>query len=115
MVRDLPAEVAVGGVSAIGLLVGSELRGVAAWRLYPSSPFARSDIVAVKVGHQGKGYGRQLKQAVLSAAREAGALVLVSLVDRRNTQMIGLNLKLGGVIERLNDDDENVRCFFALQ
>lgn len=114
MVRDLPGELAAGKVLGIGLFCGGALRGVAAWRLYPSTPLARSDVVAVTVGHQGKGYGRRLKEGVLTAAYRAGAIALVSLVDRRNETMIRLNKKLGGRMELLEEDDDNCRFFFRL-
>jgi ribosomal protein S18 acetylase RimI-like enzyme len=75
----------------------------------------RGILVAVANAHRRKGHGRRLKQAMIDAARAAGAVAISSTVDRRNHGMIALNRSLGALVERIPDDPDNVRCIVALR
>ncbi|MGH9228631.1 MAG: GNAT family N-acetyltransferase [Acidimicrobiales bacterium] len=111
--HDLADQLAAATVSAVGLFdEDGVLCGVAAWRIYDVMPpvLCRSDIVAVAVRQQRKGYGRALKQAVIDEARAAGAVAVASIVHRNNTAMLALNRRLGATIEYNPEDPENCRC-----
>ena len=100
-------------MSAVGLFdENGALCGVAAWRVYDVMPpvLCRSDIVAVALRHQRRGYGRALKQAVLAEAKAAGAVAVASVVHRENSAMIQLNRNLGAVVEDIYDDPDHCRC-----
>lgn len=112
---DLSDELAEGRISAVGLFEDTRLCGVAVWRIFPGTPIlCRAYTIAVAVGAQRKGYGRELKQAVLEAARLAGAVAVSSIVDRRNIAMLRLNEALGARIEYREDEPDTCYCFITL-
>jgi GNAT superfamily N-acetyltransferase len=115
---DLPAQLAAGLVSAVGLFDDGAgmLCGVAAWRTYDviTPVLCRADIVAVAVRERRKGYGRALKEALIAEAKTAGAAAVSSIVHRDNTAMLDLNRHLGAVFERIPDDDDHCRCVIPL-
>jgi hypothetical protein len=60
--------------------------------------------------HAHAGYGLVLKRAVIAAARTAGARAVDSSVDQRNTAMLNLNRKLGGVVDIIDPDDPDSKA-----
>jgi GNAT superfamily N-acetyltransferase len=116
--EHLADDVAEGRVSAVGLFEDDgALRGVAAWRVhYASQPvLCRGDVVAVAVRSQRRGYGRQLKEAMIVEARSAGAAAISSIVHRENVAMLRLNERLGAVIEPVEDDPDHYYCVIPVR
>jgi hypothetical protein len=115
--EDLPTQIDLGEVSAVGLFDDhGSLCGVAAWRIHSSQvtqTLCRSDVIAVAIGHQRKGYGLALKRAEIERAKTAGAVAVASIVDRRNVAMIELNKRVGAVIGDA-DDPADCTCFVSL-
>lgn len=70
-------------------------------------------IVAVAVSERRKGHGRSLKEAVIAAAKDAGAMAVASIVHRSNTAMISLNRQLGAIVEEIPDDRDHCRCMIG--
>lgn len=114
--HDLTDQLLAGRVSAVGLFDENDaLCGVASWRIYDVIPpvLCRSDIVAVALRHQRKGYGQMLKEAVMDEAKAAGAVAVSSVVHRDNSAMIHLNRKLGAVVENIQGDLDHCRCIIG--
>ena len=112
--HELAPQIATGVVTAVGRFdQDGRLCGLAAWRIYDVVPpvLCRGDIVAVAIGQQRKGHGRVLKNTLLQAAREAGAVAVSSVVHRENRAMIHLNQQLGAVVDTSRDDDH---CFCVI-
>jgi hypothetical protein len=93
-------------IEALGLWESGELLAVAAFRLAMSPlPVCRNDLLAVSNAHVRAGYGLELKRAVIAAARAGSARAVDSIVDQRNTAMLNLNRKLGGVVDIIDPED----------
>lgn len=113
MIRDqLAGNLAIGAVSAVGAWVDDDLRGVAAWKV--EGGICHSILLAVRTGQRRRGIGSLLKEAVLSEARAAGAVAVVSMVHWDNEAMIELNESLGANIERIVGDSEYCRCVISI-
>jgi GNAT superfamily N-acetyltransferase len=110
--EQLPNEIVSGRVHCLGIWDDGELRGVAAYRIVEW--ICRNQILAVANGHRRKRYGSTLKRAVMDAARQAGAQVVDSIVDRRNIPMLELNRSLGGIIDVIDDDQEYFICVIPI-
>jgi predicted GNAT superfamily acetyltransferase len=116
LVREkLAAAIALGDGEGLGLWVGDDLVGVAAWRMEGGSPpICHSIVVAVRVGAQRSGHGKRLKRAMIEQATAVGAAVVVSMVHWDNDAMIALNAAFGANVERIPGDYEYCRCVVAL-
>lgn len=57
---------------------------------------------------------RLLKQTVCVEARQRGAIVVVSRVDKRNEAMLRLNTELGALLEPDPRRTGDVLCFIAV-
>jgi pyruvate carboxylase len=101
--EQLAKEIVARTAYCLGLWDEGELRAVAAYRIFEW--ICRNQILAVANGHRRRHYGVTLKLAVIAAAHRAGARVVDSIVDRRNTAMLELNRSLGAVIDIIDDDD----------
>jgi ribosomal protein S18 acetylase RimI-like enzyme len=114
-IRDVAASLD-GDVHALGGFVDDQLVAVAVFRYFGEPPQAcRIYYLAVANGHQRQGHARELKVAVLGTAREAGASVVDSIVDRRNGPVLALNRSLGAVIDVIDPEDpEYVVCVIRL-
>jgi len=93
--------------------LGSTLCGVAAWRRIRPD-LVQGNIVAVGRDHAHRGLGRRLKQAMVDAARAAGARQLISTVHFDNDTMIQLNASFGAEVESIADDPGYVYCIINL-
>jgi len=70
--------------------------------------------VAVAVSEQRSGYGRALKQAMIDAAIEAGAVAVTSLVHRQNVAMLALNRGFGAELIEIEDKPDYWGCLIRL-
>ena len=116
--QHLAADVTQGRLVALGLFEDDgQLRGVAAYqrRSLSAGPIFRTEVVAVAVGGQRRGYGRMLKEAVISEARRAGAVAVDSRVHRANTAMLQLNRALGAVVADIDGEPDHVVCVIPLR
>ncbi len=119
-VRDhLSDQIAAGRISALGLFDNhAALRGVAAWRITELTQdwvVCRVDVIAVAVGTQRQGYGRQLKEAVVAEAQAAGARAVDSIVHRRNVGMLRLNRELGAVVDAIQGEANHLLCVIPIR
>jgi GNAT superfamily N-acetyltransferase len=80
------------------------LRGVAAWAEQDDETW-RSIVIATRPGFHRKGIGFSLKSEMLNRARNAGMLVVVSVVHRDNVAMLKLNGDLPGADLELDPED----------
>lgn len=115
--QNLTDQVESGEVSAVGIFDDEgSLRGVAAWRVrvWDGRVDCRGDTVAVAIASQGQGYGRRLKQAMIDAAKAAGATVLISVVHSQNTAMLSLNRKFGARVECKGEEEPACQCWIGL-
>jgi GNAT superfamily N-acetyltransferase len=102
------------GLLAVGLWHGFTLCGVAAWRRPDADGVSFSPLVATRTGHSRRGYARILKEQVVKAARDAGAIVVVSTVHWDNEAMMQLNIDLGAWLDPIPGDDEYCRCIIPI-
>jgi len=113
MIRDhLEGALALGDVDTVGAWQGTDLVGVAVWRIRGER--CTSVVLAVANGHRRRGLGRSLKLAVIAAARSARANVVVSQVHWDNEPMLFLNRLMGANIERIPGDDEYCLCIIPI-
>ena len=113
MIRDdLADALGVGVVHGVGLWRDGRLVALAAWRLRDA--VCHCSLVAVANGHRRRGHGRRVKAAVIAAARRAGAVAVVSMVDWGNDPMIELNVALGANVEAVPGDRDYCRCTIPL-
>ena len=75
----------------------------------------RSILLVVRIGRWRRGYGRLLKQAVVDAARRAGARVVVSVVHFDNDPMIELNVAFGANVETIPGDSDHLLCVIPIE
>lgn len=97
---------------AVGAWNATNLIGVASWSFKDDS--CECHIVAVALGHQGRGLGRRLKEYVVEVARAAGAGAVVSEVHWDNQPMLELNSHLGASVVAKPGDREYCLCVIPL-
>jgi hypothetical protein len=113
--NNLADSVQAGEVSALALCSDSRICGVTAYVPDLDTGIYQSSILAVQMGYVRRGYGTQLKQAVIDIARQAKAIAVVSDVHYDNDPMINLNVKLGANVVKIPGDLEYRRCVIPLQ
>jgi ribosomal protein S18 acetylase RimI-like enzyme len=111
---DLAEAIEMGVACGVGLWQGDDLCGVAAWTVDIEHNVYRSCVLAVRVGRQGRGHGRHLKEHLLSVASAAGARAVASQVHEDNTTMLALNRRFGAIIERDRRDTDYFTCVIPL-
>ena len=111
--ETLPGDLSDGRADALGLWAATTLVGVVAWRSTDVLPVRQVLYLAVSLDHRNKGFGRLLKQRVIDDARTAGLRAVTSRVHDANFKMLGLNERLGAVIEQ-PDDDGSCGCTLVL-
>ena len=87
-----------GSFPVVGLEDGGTLLGFASYgsfRAWPAYKYSVEHSVYVHRDHRGRGAGKRLLQAIISAAEDQGYHTLIGGIDATNTASIRLHLGLG--------------------
>ena len=88
-----------GGYPVIGLEDGSgrllAFGSYGSFRAWPAYKYTVEHSVYVHADHRGRGLGRQVLQALVEAARQAGLHTMIGGIDAQNVASIALHQQLG--------------------
>lgn len=100
---------------AAGLWEDDGLVAVSAWEPLPGRDNAwYSTTLAVRLDRRRRGYGKQLKGALIERAAASGITVIVSRVAFGNDPMIALNKSLGATIKREPWPSDFIACTISV-